>query len=409
MRIGYYIPGWPPGSIPNGIVTTLGHLGRILREEGHEVFYITPNAPADLLDHRVFALEPTQGFSILERVRFRWNLEGALYRTHSNAIAKAAAKLVKDSAIDILQMEETHGWARNVIRQVPIPVVVRLHGPWHLNRELGLDRHERVENRHRVKREGLAISKAAGVAAPSKSALELTEKFYGRLQSPTRVIANPIFPLPDSKRWKLESCDPNLILFVGRFDRIKGGDLAVQAFSKIVQQRPTTKLLFVGPDIGITQEAGQAMKLEQFILSTLGSEARQRVEICGQLTRSEVEALRTKAYLTLVASRYETFGNVVIEAMNFGCPLVTTGVGGILEIVSHNRNALVVQPNVDSIVNAVLGMLGNPDLTQKLGAQAALDCARHFDPTKIAAQTIDFYSAVIDCWQRTGAISDSSR
>src|ERR1700726_4312441 len=101
MRIGYYIPGWPPGSVPNGIVTTLGHLGRKLRDMGHQVFYITPVVPSDSNDKHVTALAPFERRSALESLRFKWDLESALHRRHSNAIANAVVELIEKEHIEI--------------------------------------------------------------------------------------------------------------------------------------------------------------------------------------------------------------------------------------------------------------------------------------------------------------------
>ena len=257
-----------------------------------------------------------------------------------------------------------------------------------------------IENRYRVQREGEAILGAAGITAPSRSAIDLTERFYGELRSIKQVIPNPIYELPESRRWRFDECDRNLILFVGRFDRIKGADLVLRAFASIVQQRPTAKLIFVGPDVGLTDEHGNGMNFEQFASREIPDNAHKRIEFRGTLARSEIETLRAKAYVTLIASRYETFGNVVIEAMAFGCPIVTTGVGGISEIIADGRNGLIAPTEADGIADAVLQMMDCPELASKLGAQAAQDCAERFDPTKIGLQTVSFYSSVIDRWQQ---------
>jgi glycosyltransferase involved in cell wall biosynthesis len=398
MRIGYYIPAWPPGSVPNGIVTTLGHLGGVLRELGHEVFYITPHAAQSFADERVLVLNDSSNHSILDTIRYKWNPEKTLYVRHSEAIAAAVNLLIAKYGIDIFQMEETHGWASKVIQQVSIPVVVRLHGPWHLTRELGSKHQDNAENRHRVAREGKSIFEAAAIAGPSESVLSLTEQFYGKIPSLKQVIQNPIDTLPLAKRWKLDACDRNVVLFVGRFDRIKGADLVLKAFAIAARERPHLRLIFVGPDVGLTNEQGLPMNFEEFVEKEIPSYARPRIHFYGTLTRPEIEDLRKKAFLTVVTSRYETFGNVVIEAMAFGCPIVATGVGGILEIIKDKQNGLMAPLSASGIASTVTKLLDNPELAATLGSQAAQDCYEQFDPTKIGHRTINFYSTVIDSW-----------
>jgi glycosyltransferase involved in cell wall biosynthesis len=406
MRIGYYIPGWPPGAVANGIVTTLGNLGQQLREMGHQVYYITPSAPPDSQDENVLVVDRRRMTSLLSKLQFGWDAESALYRAHSNAIGDAVRELIRDHDIDIFQMEETHGWARNVIERVSIPVVVRLHGPWFTQKDLGHEAAANPENRNRVAREGKAISLAAGLTAPSKAVLDLTSSKYELRQGPRAVIPNPMKVKSISSRWDIERCDKDLLLFVGRFDRIKGADLVLRSFAQLAKSRPNIKLLFVGPDRGLAQGTDGSVNFVEFCAKEMPDHVRSRVDYRGTLPRHEIEHLRTKAILTIVASRYETFANVVIEAMSTGCPIVTTSVGGIPEIASHNRNALLVAPDsVDSLSEAIAKLLDDPALATNLGRQAALDCEELLNPAAIAQRTVDFYSSVIE--KATGATSQS--
>jgi glycosyltransferase involved in cell wall biosynthesis len=190
-----------------------------------------------------------------------------------------------------------------------------------------------------------------------------------------------------------------LILFVGRFDRIKGGDLVLKAFSLALAQRPNLRLLFVGPDVGVKGEDGLPMSFPEFIRREIPAPARARIQFAGQLKRPQVEELRTKAHATIVGSRYETFGNVVIEAMMFGCPIVATRVGGIMEIITDSRNGLLAPVDAVALATRLTQILDNPELSVRLGHQAAVDCAKKFDPRLIGSQTIDFYTKVIDEWR----------
>lgn len=394
MRIGYYIPGWPPGKVPNGIVTTLGYLGQNLRKLGHEVFYITPMAASEFNDPNVLILNPVRSLS--EQLLFKWNFEAAQYRSYSRTIAEAVCHLVRKYEIQVFQMEETQGWARTVIQQATIPVVVRLHGPWFIQRDLGHEAAGQPENLHRVSREGAAILNAAAITAPSKAVLRMTSACYGEIRAPKKVIPNPMEVATPARRWNLETCDKNLILFVGRFDRIKGADIVLSSFAKLAEKRPELRLLFVGPDSGLAVEGRGVVQFDEFC-SDIPDFLRQRVDYRGLLSRSEIENLRTRAYATVVTSRYETFANVVIEAMSFGCPIVATDVGGIPEIIVDKRNGLLVpSESAEGLTAALVEMLDDASLAARLGAQAALDCETWFTPSTVAQETVEFYSSVIE-------------
>ena len=394
VRIGYYVPGWPPGLVPNGIVTTLGYLGAQLREMGHHVHYVTPYIMGETHDVGVSLVESTR--TVFTRWRFKWNFERTFHATVSKGIADAVSRLVSEKGIEIFQMEESHGWASAVIRQAPIPVIVRLHGPWFLHRALTPTSSSNPENRHRIEREGEAIRRAAGLTAPSHNVLALSREFYTPLSCATQVIPNPIPTFPAAARWKLDSCDQDLILFVGRFDHHKGGDLLLRAFGELARERSTLRLVFVGPDIGITLGNDQRLKFDEFLREAIPVVLRSRIDYRGPLSQTEIAKLRTKAYLTVVSSRYETFGNVVIEAMAAGCPIVATDAGGISEILINDRNGLIAPvDDIKGLAAAMGKLLDDSTLAIRLGEQAARDCREKFDPQKIAQQTLDFYSMVI--------------
>ena len=189
----------------------------------------------------------------------------------------------------------------------------------------------------------------------SSSVLSLTENFYGPLKSLKRVIPSPIVTKPEARRWKLETCDLNRILFIGRFDRHKGADTLLRAFATLAPTVPNLKLDFVGNDVGLILQDGRRVHLAEYIKRIAPTALSNRIKFHGPLSRSEIEKLRTTAYLTIVASRYETFGNTVIEAMAAGCPLIATNVGGISEAVVNNVNGLVVPPDdIDQLSAAVM-------------------------------------------------------
>ena len=135
----------------------------------------------------------------------------------------------------------------------------------------------------------------------------------------------------------------------------------------------------------------------EFVERTIPPALQERIQFHRRSIAPEIDRLRIQAYLTIVPSRYETFGNTVIEAMATGCPIVATNVGGISEIVVNNVNGLSVPVNdVDELAAAILKLLGMIRfLAARLGEQAMRDCAIRFEPARIAQRHIDFYADVI--------------
>ena len=74
------------------------------------------------------------------------------------------------------------------------------------------------------------------------------------------MIPNPIAVKPEAHRWRLETCDPNRILFIGRFDRHKGADFLLRAFAALAPSVPNLRLDFVGNDVGLMLEDGRKLR-----------------------------------------------------------------------------------------------------------------------------------------------------
>ncbi|RYI20477.1 MAG: glycosyltransferase, partial [Acetobacteraceae bacterium] len=180
------------------------------------------------------------------------------------------------------------------------------------------------------------------------------------------------------------------LLFVGRFDRIKGADVLIDAFQRVAAAHPDCGLTFVGPDSGVAQPDGSLRHLTD-ALATLPASSRNRVTVLGHRTRDEIAELRRQHPITLVTSRYETFGVALIEAMSAGSAVVSTRVGGCAEILRHDETGLLVPPeDPAALADACLRLLGDPALARRLGAAARADVAARFSPENVAREVVAF-------------------
>ena len=132
MKIAIYVPSWPPGATPNGIVTYAAQLVPALRRLGHEVYILTHKANAEdpyTVDLSGFA--PPRTF--LRRATNRLFPHVAVYKEFASSIRSAVETLVKRHGIEILEIEESFGWSAEISKLNLVPVLVRLHGPWIVN------------------------------------------------------------------------------------------------------------------------------------------------------------------------------------------------------------------------------------------------------------------------------------
>lgn len=398
LSLGLVTPGWPADSFPNGIVTYVATVLPALRQLGHRVSVIAGqiigNAPEGFYD--LTQVGRSLSARTLDALAYRIAPRSAVQRMHRRALLAAVGAMATKTGIDLLEMEESFGSAAWVCESVPFPVCVRLHGPWFLNgAAVGSDNDDAF--RARIEAERAGIVAAAGVTAPSKDALNRTRAFYGLELAGAEVIPYPVAPPQGNARWNPASAERHRVLFVGRFDRHKGGDLVIEAFARVLDALPDARLTFVGPDRGCVTDDGRSWSLVEFVRYHLpGALESGRVELLGQQPLAALTSLRLRSGVTVVTSRYETFCYAAAEAMTLGCPVVATMAGAIPEFISHGSNGLLSRSEDPvSIAGAIVRALSDVDLSESLGRQAALDCERLFHPSVIASRTIAFYRRVL--------------
>jgi glycosyltransferase involved in cell wall biosynthesis len=390
MRIAIYVPSWPPGQNPNGIVTYASHIIPAFRALGHEVLILTFNhnsfGNSDIIDLNRFQ----KSGNFIGRNLAKLSPDLSAFRAASYSIASAVKQLVITRRIDIFEIEESFGWSAKTSDLQLVPVVVRLHGPTFLNQQF---------NRHKlstkINREKEGLKKATYVTSCSNDVLAAVKSYYKMPFHNSAVIYNPIDVADVTSIWREDRCNHDSLLYVGRFDKIKGGDVVVRAFAILADEFPHLTLSFVGPDLGVDN-----VSFDQFVQRHIPEEARARIVFHGRLPHAEVMRLRGRHFITIVGSRYEPQGYTVMEAMSRGCPLVSTAVGGIKEIVSHGETGLLVPASdPEALAESCRTLLGNNDLAAHLGNNAREECVANYNPTMIAKGNIAAYGRAIDIFK----------
>ena len=407
LSVAYFSPGWPPSVVPNGIVTYLGALVRGLDRLGHRATILTrelrPGAPGAVEPPAaaVYDLEadrPRLGPArrALDAMAYRVAPGPARDAAMAAAIGRAARRAADEQGARLLEIEESFGWATRAAAVAGLPSCVRLHGPWFLNGPV-VGAADDAGYRRRLRAEGRAIAAADAILSPSRDVLERTRSHYGLPLPGAGVIPYPVPIVPADRRWRPEGAEPGLVLFVGRFDRHKGGDLMIDAFARLSQTIPDARLRFVGPDRGCRTDDGRAWSLPEYVEHRLpGALASGRVEWTGPLPNTALDDHRRRASVTVVASRYETFGMVVTEAMALGCPLVAAGAGGIAELFVDGEHGLMVPPgDPDALAVAIAALLADPARAATLGAAAAAEAERRYAPEVVAARIVAFYRRML--------------
>jgi glycosyltransferase involved in cell wall biosynthesis len=404
LKVAFLSPSWPRDGATNGIVTYVDSMAAGLRRQGHTVCILSAhsNHPGPQPDVYLVGADKLPA---LERIRcdltFRINPSEAIRQKLGRNLVQAARRAIAERGVELVEIEESFGLVQLVKPRLPVPIVVRLHGPHFANgAAMGVPFDAAFHTR--VRHEGEGIANADAVTAPSREILERTRDYYALPLTGATVISYPAPAVPPEQRWSPTKSDPSRILFVGRFDRHKGGDVVIDAFRTAAQRFPRLRLWFVGHREvqRLIDEKGRAWTLAEYIAERAPDVA-DRIDCLGPQTHAGLAELRRKAAVTVVGSRYETMGLVVLEAIAYGCPLVATRTGGIVEIVQDGVNGLLASPgDSKDLASAITRLLEERKFAARLGQRGAEDAARRYHPDVIASQTAAFHRTVLDRWSQ---------
>lgn len=100
------------------------------------------------------------------------------------------------------------------------------------------------------------------------------------------------------------------------------------------------------------------------------------------------------ANVFVFASRTETQGLVLLEALALGVPIVSTAVLGTKEVLDGARGAIVVPEEMTAFVRAVVEILRSPQLQRELSCAGAEHVATQWSSREMARRLLELYSAV---------------
>lgn len=153
--------------------------------------------------------------------------------------------------------------------------------------------------------------------------------------------------------------DRPLLLYVGRLSPEK----RVDWLADVLDLLPSARLAVVGD--------GPARRSLEMRLAGRG------VVFTGYLGGHALAAAYASADIFVFPGAHETFGNVVLEAMASGLPVVAPDAGAVTELVQHEVNGLRFAPESRAaLAEAVLRLALQPTMARRLGGRARADAEK---------------------------------
>lgn len=239
-----------------------------------------------------------------------------------------------------------------------------------------------VAERAAARRTDLTIAVSPGVAAACRAA---------RIGDPSRLEVVPsgmdLAPFraarPPVDAGGLRGAGP-VIVMLAAFEARKRHRAFLEVFGTVLRAHPGATLLLAGtgPEEAAVRACAEAL-----------GHGRQ-VRFLGH--RTDPGALLAMADVSVLTSAREGLPRVVVQSLAAGCPVVTTALPGIEDIVIHGTNGLVTDPHdLSRTATALARLLANPDALARLRRGASQTDVSAWDIARLGPDTTAAYRRAI--------------
>lgn len=200
----------------------------------------------------------------------------------------------------------------------------------------------------------------------------IPRRYHNKIRNSIEIGCNVAdLTSPELVNRRVDRADPFSVLYVGRFIGFKGLNIAVPAFARLVQTHGNARLTLVGR--GAMEPQLRQMAVELGIAD--------RIDWVPWVDRATLATIYSRHDMLLFPSLHDSSGNVVLEAMTKGLPVVCLDLGGPAVLVDHRSGVAVDTTGrdqaavVDSVGRALDRLAGDREYRRRLSL-GALERAR---------------------------------
>jgi phosphatidylinositol alpha-mannosyltransferase len=222
--------------------------------------------------------------------------------------------------------------------------------------------------------------------AVSKPAMEFVNKYF---PDEYRILPNGVDTehfRPDVEPLE-EYLDGKLnIMFIGRLEKRKGLDYLLEAYKRVKQSMPESRLIIVGPGM-------RGRKKYEKQVTRGGMED---VTFVGFTTYKDLPRYyKTADIVCCPATGWESFGIVLIEAMAVGTAVIASDISGYASVLTNDAEGLLVPPkNTPRLAEALLTLADDKSRRQQMG-QKGIVTAQRYSWESVAKNVLACYHKVL--------------
>ncbi len=358
----------------SGVVAT--ELGKLLAEKGHEIHFISSSMP-----FRLTKVYPNIYFHEVDVNQY----SVFKYPPYDLALSSKMAEVAKREKLDIIHTHYAipHAVCGILAKQMvehEVKIVTTLHGTDIT--VLGED----PSLKDLIK---FGIEKSDAVTAVSHSLVNQTHHLISpdkEIETMYNFIDERVYHKKEVQYLKAEYGileNEKVVIHISNFRHVKRVTDVVKTFA-LIHKKLSSKLLLVGdgPEMTVVSQLVKELNLQDSVLF-LGKQ-------------ENVAELYSISDLKLLLSEKESFGLVLLEAMACGVPCIGTNVGGIPEVIEHEKTGYICEVgDIEEAANKAIQLLENEQLHQQM-REASLHAVNHkFHSTEIVSQYEKLYYKLV--------------
>lgn len=382
MRLLHVVASYLPATRYGGTIVSVHGLCRALAERGHDVHVYTTS-----VDGQHDSDVPHGEHVDVDGVKV-WYFRSPSFRRIYRAPDLAVALDRNVATFDVVHTHAIFLWplwvAARAARRAGVPYVLSPRGM--LERDLVNEKSPLLKGLWIAAIERHNLERAAALHITSRREADEAAAF-GFALPPMREIPNGV-TFESAAGADVSPATQDVIsgepyvLFLGRISWKKGLDRLIGALPQL-----GARIVIAGND------EEHYTPVLQNLADQLG--VRSRVTFTGPVHGADKIALLRRARLLALPSYSENFGNVIIEAMAEGCPVVVSTAVGLAGAVDAIGAGLVVQGDASSLASAINRLIADPATREQMGQRGMRAARERYSWSVVAEEMERLYQSVI--------------
>lgn len=192
--------------------------------------------------------------------------------------------------------------------------------------------------------------------------------------------------------------NPKHILYLSHLSRRKGLLLLLEALPEVFRKHPDASVTIAG-----LWQSGNEKDEAQRIVRLHGME--ENVRFVGEVTGpAKIKLFEEHGLFVFTPLEPEGLPWVILEAMSGSLPVITTNQGAITEVVVNGETGLIIQPDKETLSDAICALLNDPQAAEAMGQAGRLRVEHHFSEQKYLERLTSLFNELAG-----GKVSESIR